>query len=49
MGRNYINDELHEYETLNPENSVMKELYTAGYKGIRAAYAIKHYAGGCSY
>ena len=27
-GRNYINDELHEYETLNPENSVMKELYT---------------------
>lgn len=43
-GRNYINDELHEYETLNPENSVMKELYTACYKGIRAAYAIKHYA-----
>ena len=29
---------------LNPENSVMKELYTACYKGIRAAYAIKHYA-----
>lgn len=43
-GRNYINDELHEYETLNPENSVMKELYTACYKGIRAAYAVKHYA-----
>ena len=43
-GRNYINDELHEYETLNPENSVMKGLYTACYKGIRAAYAIKHYA-----
>ena len=43
-GRNYINDELHEYETLNPENSVMKELYTACYKGIRAAYAVKYYA-----
>lgn len=43
-GRSYINDELHEYETLNPENSSMKELYTACYKGIRAAYAVKYYA-----
>ena len=43
-GRSYINDELHEYETLNPENSAMKSLYTACYKGIRAAYAVKYYA-----
>lgn len=42
--RTQINDELHEYETLNPENSTMKELYTACYSGIRAAYAIKYYA-----
>lgn len=42
--RNKINDELHEYETLNPENSSMKTLYTDCYKGIRAAYAVKHYA-----
>lgn len=43
-GRNYINDELHEYETLNPENTVMKEFYTACYKGIRATYAVRYYA-----
>lgn len=43
-GRSFINDELHEYETLNPENGSMKDLYTACYKGIRAAYAVKHYA-----
>lgn len=43
-GRSYINDELHEYETLNPENSSMEDLYTACYKGIRAAYAVKYYA-----
>lgn len=43
-GRSFINDELHEYETLNPENSTMKNLYTACYKGIRAAYAVKYYA-----
>lgn len=42
--RNRINDELHEYETLNPENSSMKTLYTDCYKGIRAAYAVKYYA-----
>jgi hypothetical protein len=39
-----INDELHEYETLNPENSSMKTLYADCYKGIRAAYAVKYYA-----
>lgn len=39
-----INDELHEYETLNPENSSMKTLYTNCYKGIRAAYAVSYYA-----
>ena len=43
-GRMYINDELHEYETLNPENSVMEEFYTACYDGIRAAYAVAYYA-----
>lgn len=43
-GRNYINDELHEYETLNPENSVMKELYTNCFHGIRSAYSVLHYA-----
>lgn len=46
--RNKINDELHEYETLNPENSSMKSLYTDCYKGIRAAYAVKHYADGAN-
>lgn len=43
-GRLTINDELHAYETLNPENSSMKTLYTNCYQGIRAAYAVKHYA-----
>ena len=43
-GRSRINDQLHEYETLNPENSSMKELYEKCYQGIRAAYAVKHYA-----
>ncbi len=43
-GRTYINDELHEYETLNPENSVMKTLYTSCYQGIRKANAVSHYA-----
>ncbi|HJD76427.1 MAG TPA: RagB/SusD family nutrient uptake outer membrane protein, partial [Bacteroides reticulotermitis] len=36
-GRSRINDQLHEYETLNPENSSMKELYEKCYQGIRAA------------
>lgn len=43
-GRSRINDELHEYETLNPENSSMKSLYTSCYKGIRAACAVQYYA-----
>ncbi len=46
--RSYINDELHEYETLNPENTVMKSLYTSCYQGIRAAYAVKYYADNAS-
>lgn len=46
--RNYINDGLHEYETLNPENTVIEEFYEKCYKGIRAAYAVKYYASDAS-
>ena len=43
-GRMIINEGLHQYTTLDPENAVMKELYAACYVGIRAACAVKHYA-----
>lgn len=43
-----INDELHEYETLNPENSAMNALYKSCYQGIRAAHAVKYYAEGAN-
>lgn len=42
--RFYINDELHQYETLNPENTTMNTLYKTCYQGIRAAYAVKYYS-----
>lgn len=42
--RNYIDDGLHEYETLTPENSSMSTLYKNCYTGIRKAYAVVSYA-----
>lgn len=35
---------LHEYESLTPEHSKLKDLYTYCYNGIRSAYSVKHYA-----
>lgn len=43
-GRSYIDDALHEYETLTPEQSDMKSLYASCYEGIRKAYAVLYYA-----
>lgn len=44
--RNKNDQPLHEYENLTPEHSKMKDLYTYCFNGIRAAYAVKHYAAG---
>lgn len=43
-GRAYIDDGMHEYTTLNPENSYVSSLYTSCYEGIRAANAVKYYS-----
>lgn len=43
-GRGQLDDGMHEYMTLTPENTNVKDLYTDCYKGIRAANAVKYYA-----
>lgn len=43
-GRNKMNEQLNTYETLTPENTDIKNLYTYLYQGIRSAYAVPYYA-----
>ncbi len=43
-GRNKMNEQLNTYETLTPENTDIKNLYTYLYNGIRSAYAVPYYA-----
>ena len=43
-GRGQLDDGMHEYTTLTPENSNVKDLYTNCYKGIRAANAVIYYS-----
>ena len=43
-GRNKMNEPLNTYETLTPENTDIKNLYTYLYSGIRAANSISYYA-----
>ena len=42
--RNKMNEALNTYETLTPENSDIKNLYTYLYSGIRAANSVSYYA-----
>ena len=42
--RNKMNEPLNTYETLTPENSDIKNLYTYLYSGIRAANSVSYYA-----
>lgn len=42
--RNKMNEALNTYETLTPENTDIKNLYTYLYSGIRAAYSVSYYA-----
>ena len=42
--RNKMNEALNTYETLTPENSDIKNLYTYLYAGIRAANSVSYYA-----
>lgn len=43
-GRNKMNEALNTYETLTPENTDIKNLYTYLYAGIRAANSVSYYA-----
>lgn len=43
-GRNKMNEALNTYETLTPENTDIKNLYTYLYSGIRAANSVSYYA-----
>lgn len=43
-GRNKMNEVLNTYETLTPENTDIKNLYTYLYSGIRAANSVSYYA-----
>ena len=42
--RNKMNEALNTYETLTPENTDIKNLYTYLYSGIRAANSVSYYA-----
>ena len=42
--RNKMNEALNTYETLTPENTDIKNLYTYLYSGIRAASSVSYYA-----
>ena len=42
--RNKMNEPLNTYETLTPENTDIKNLYTYLYSGIRAANSVSYYA-----
>lgn len=42
--RNKMNETLNTYETLTPENTDIKNLYTYLYSGIRAANSVSYYA-----
>ena len=42
--RNKMNEPLNTYETLTPENTDIKNLYTYLYAGIRAANSVSYYA-----
>lgn len=42
--RNKMNEALNTYETLTPENTDIKNLYTHLYSGIRAANSVSYYA-----
>ena len=42
--RNKMNEQMNTYETLTPENTDIKNLYTYLYAGIRAANSVSYYA-----